>query len=43
VFVAGAEAALTPLCYAGFCALTAMTMKNEDSPEKASRPFDKER
>eukprot|EP01035_Chromulina_nebulosa_P020380 gene20380-26449_t len=39
----GSEAALTPLCYAGFCALTAMTSKYEDSPEKASRPFDKER
>lgn len=39
----GSEAALTPLCYAGFCALTAMTTKNEDTPEKASRPFDKER
>jgi 3-oxoacyl-[acyl-carrier-protein] synthase II len=39
----GSEAALTPLCYAGFCALTAMTTKNEDSPAKASRPFDKER
>lgn len=39
----GSEAALTPLCYAGFCALTAMTTKYEDSPEKASRPFDKER
>lgn len=39
----GSEAALTPLCYAGFCALTAMTTKYEDSPEKASRPFDKDR
>lgn len=39
----GSEAALTPLCYAGFCALTAMTSKYEDSPSKASRPFDKER
>jgi 3-oxoacyl-[acyl-carrier-protein] synthase II len=39
----GAEAALTPLCYAGFCALTAMTVKSNDAPEKASRPFDKDR
>lgn len=39
----GSEAALTPLCYAGFCALTAMTSKHEDDPHKASRPFDKER
>lgn len=36
----GSEAALTPLCYAGFCALTAMTTKSNDAPEKASRPFD---
>jgi len=39
----GSEAALTPLCYAGFCALTAMVTKYNDSPEKASRPFDKDR
>jgi 3-oxoacyl-[acyl-carrier-protein] synthase II len=39
----GAEAALTPLCYAGFCQLTAMTTKFNDDPTKASRPFDKER
>lgn len=39
----GSEAALTPLCFAGFCALTAMTTKNNDNPEKASRPFDKDR
>lgn len=39
----GSEAALTPLCYAGFCQLTAMVTKFNDSPEKASRPFDKDR
>jgi 3-oxoacyl-[acyl-carrier-protein] synthase II len=39
----GSEAALTPLCYAGFCALTAMVTKYNDTPEKASRPFDKDR
>lgn len=39
----GSEAALTPLCFAGFCALTAMATKYNDTPEKASRPFDKER
>ena len=39
----GSEAALTPLCYAGFCALTAMVSKYNDTPEKASRPFDKDR
>jgi len=39
----GSEAAVTPLCYAGFCALTAMATKYNDTPEKASRPFDKDR
>jgi 3-oxoacyl-[acyl-carrier-protein] synthase II len=39
----GSEAALTPLCYAGFCALTAMAIKYNDTPEKASRPFDSDR
>lgn len=39
----GAEAALTPLCFAGFVALTAMAVKYNDTPEKASRPFDKDR
>lgn len=39
----GSEAALTPLCFAGFCALTAMTVKNNDNPAKASRPFDRDR
>jgi 3-oxoacyl-[acyl-carrier-protein] synthase II len=39
----GSEAALTPLCFAGFCALTAMTVKNNDNPSKASRPFDRDR
>lgn len=39
----GSEAALTPLCFAGFCALTAMVSKFNDTPEKASRPFDKDR
>lgn len=39
----GSEAAITPLCYAGFVALTAMVTKFNDTPEKASRPFDKDR
>lgn len=38
----GAEAAITELPYAGFCALRAMSQRNDD-PEHASRPFDKER
>jgi 3-oxoacyl-[acyl-carrier-protein] synthase II len=39
----GSEAAITPLCFAGFCSLTAMATKYNETPEKASRPFDKNR
>jgi 3-oxoacyl-[acyl-carrier-protein] synthase II len=39
----GSEACMTPLCYAGFCSLTAMATKFNEKPEKASRPFDKDR
>jgi 3-oxoacyl-[acyl-carrier-protein] synthase II len=38
----GSEAALTPLGLAGFCALKALSTRNDD-PEHASRPFDKDR
>jgi len=38
----GAEAPITPLGMAGFCAMKAMSERN-DAPEKASRPFDKDR
>jgi len=38
----GAEATITPVGIAGFCALRAMSTRN-DEPEKASRPFDSER
>jgi len=38
----GAEAAIRPLVMAGFNALGALSTQN-DSPEAASRPFDKER
>lgn len=38
----GAEAAITPLSMAGFCAAKALSTRN-DEPEKASRPFDKDR
>src|ERR1051325_8100906 len=38
----GTEAAITQLGYAGFSAMRAMSTRN-DAPEKASRPFDKER
>jgi 3-oxoacyl-[acyl-carrier-protein] synthase II len=38
----GAEAAITPLCVAGFAAAKALSTRNAE-PERASRPFDKER
>jgi 3-oxoacyl-[acyl-carrier-protein] synthase II len=38
----GAEAVITPLAVAGFNALKALSTRN-DAPEKASRPFDKDR
>lgn len=38
----GTEASLTPLGFAGFCNMKALSTRNDD-PEKASRPFDKER
>jgi 3-oxoacyl-[acyl-carrier-protein] synthase II len=39
----GTDAAVTPLSYAGFCAMKALSTKRNDTPEKASRPFDGER
>jgi 3-oxoacyl-[acyl-carrier-protein] synthase II len=38
----GAEMTLTPLCLAGFSAVRSLSKRNEE-PEKASRPFDKDR
>jgi 3-oxoacyl-[acyl-carrier-protein] synthase II len=38
----GTESAITPLCIAGFNAMKAISTRN-DEPEKASRPFDKDR
>ena len=38
----GSEAAITPLAYAGFCSMKAMSTNNEN-PQKACRPFDKNR
>uniref|UniRef100_A0A7S1XSM4 3-oxoacyl-[acyl-carrier-protein] synthase n=1 Tax=Phaeomonas parva TaxID=124430 RepID=A0A7S1XSM4_9STRA len=39
----GSEAALTPLCFAGFASMKAMVTSYNDDPTKASRPFDKDR
>lgn len=38
----GAEASVSPLPFAGFCATRAMSARNDD-PKRASRPFDKNR
>jgi 3-oxoacyl-[acyl-carrier-protein] synthase II len=42
VITGGAEASITPLGIAGFCALRALSQRN-DQPQRASRPFDKDR
>ncbi len=42
IIAGGAEAAITPLSFAGFCSMKAMSTHNED-PKRASRPFDAER
>ena len=42
MFAGGAEAPVTPLGMAGFCALKALSERN-DEPAKASRPFDARR
>lgn len=39
----GTEAAITRLSIAGFCRLQALATKYNDTPQIASRPFDKER
>src|SRR5205823_5741997 len=39
VLAGGAEAAITPLTMAGFCATRALSTRNDD-PQGASRPFD---
>jgi 3-oxoacyl-[acyl-carrier-protein] synthase II len=38
----GAEATISPLCVAGFCAARALSTRNDD-PATASRPWDKDR
>ena len=42
ILAGGCEAAITPLSFAGFCNMKAMSTRN-DEPEKASRPFDNDR
>lgn len=38
----GTEASITPLAFAGFCSMKALSTRNDD-PKAASRPFDKDR
>jgi 3-oxoacyl-[acyl-carrier-protein] synthase II len=42
MFTGGAEAAVTPLALAGFCAMKALSTRNDD-PKSASSPFDAKR
>jgi len=42
VFTGGSEAALTPLALAAFASMKALSTRNDD-PQKASRPFDRDR
>jgi 3-oxoacyl-[acyl-carrier-protein] synthase II len=43
VIVVGADASITPLVFAGFCSLRALSTKYNETPERASRPFDRGR
>jgi 3-oxoacyl-[acyl-carrier-protein] synthase II len=42
IFAGGSEATIVPIGIGGFCAMKAMSTRN-DVPKQASRPFDKER
>ncbi|NLE02923.1 MAG: beta-ketoacyl-[acyl-carrier-protein] synthase II, partial [Fibrobacter sp.] len=42
VIAGGAEAVITPLAFAGFCSMKALSTRN-DNPQKASSPFDVKR
>lgn len=43
VIAVGADASITPLVFAGFCSLRALSSEFNDTPERASRPFDRRR
>lgn len=42
MFTGGCEASISPMALGGFCALKALSNNNEN-PQKASRPFDRDR
>jgi len=43
VITAGAEACITPLVFAGFCSIRALSTGFNNDPARASRPFDRAR
>jgi 3-oxoacyl-[acyl-carrier-protein] synthase II len=43
VITVGADASITPLVFAGLCSLRVLSTKYNDTPAKASRPFDRGR
>ena len=43
VIAAGADASITPLVFAGFCSMRALSSEFNNMPERASRPFDRAR
>ncbi len=42
ILTGGTEATISPMALGGFCAMKALSVRN-DEPEKASRPFDRDR
>ena len=43
MIAAGADASITPLVFAGFCSLRALSSRYNEEPTRASRPFDRGR
>jgi 3-oxoacyl-[acyl-carrier-protein] synthase II len=43
VITVGADASITPLVFAGFCSMRALSSEFNATPERASRPFDRAR
>ncbi|MFH1783916.1 MAG: beta-ketoacyl-ACP synthase II [bacterium] len=42
ILAGGSDASITPIGFGGFCAIKSLSTRN-DEPQKASRPFDKDR
>jgi 3-oxoacyl-[acyl-carrier-protein] synthase II len=43
IITVGADASITPLVFAGFCSLRTLSTGFNETPERASRPFDRSR